>query len=100
MNAPSTYRKVWLFGMFALVDCALAALDKVSGDTALTALATAYTAAVGLNVWEHARRGRAASTTPERPAERQPEPDVMADAAEALRRIADTLPRRPTGGGR
>lgn len=56
MKHSTGYRKVLLFAAFAAAVVALAACDKISGDAALTAVSSAFTAAIGLNILEH-RKG-------------------------------------------
>jgi hypothetical protein len=52
---PASYRKVWLFGLFSASVVTMALFDKIGGVEALSAISGAFTAAMGLNVWEHRR---------------------------------------------
>jgi hypothetical protein len=57
-DTPRSYRKVALFGLFAASVVAITLAGRLEGTEALAALSTAFTAALGLNLWEHRQAAR------------------------------------------
>lgn len=110
MRHSTGYRKVILFIAMAAACVALAVAGKISGDAALAAISTAFTAALGLNIMEHRKgvvppalpRGALpplprASARPgflgaEPTAESDPPPEV--DPQALARAVAEVLARR------
>lgn len=65
MTPSSSYRKVALFAFYAAAVVSLCLVGGgITGTEALAALSTAYTAALGLNVWENHKAAVRHTATP------------------------------------